>query len=54
MVAHAVFLLQRDRMQEFDDTLEEIARDRAELMRFRLLGPMPAYNFIDFKEPAWA
>jgi hypothetical protein len=53
MLAHAVFLLKRDRMEEFDDTLEEVAQERAELMRFRLLGPMPAYNFIDLKEPAW-
>jgi hypothetical protein len=47
------FLLQRDRLEEFDSTVEEIARPNVELMRFRLLGPMPAYNFIDLKEPAW-
>jgi len=53
MVAHAGFLLQRDRIQEFDTTLEDMAQEGAELLRFRLLGPMPAYNFVDFKEPAW-
>jgi hypothetical protein len=53
MVAHAVFLLQRDRLEEFDAALNELAQERVELMRFRLLGPMPAYNFIDLKEPAW-
>jgi hypothetical protein len=53
MVAHAVFLLQRDRMKEFDAAVEELAEERTELMRFRLLGPMPAYNFVDVKEPAW-
>jgi Gas vesicle synthesis protein GvpL/GvpF len=47
MVGHVVFLLPRDRIDQFDSTLEEIAQERAELMRFRLLGPMPAYNFID-------
>jgi hypothetical protein len=52
MVAHAAFLLRRDRMDEFDATLEELAAERADLMRFRLLGPMPAYNFIDFQESA--
>jgi hypothetical protein len=54
MVAHVALLLPRDRLQELDDALEEVAKERVELMRFRLLGPMPAYNFIEFKEPAWA
>jgi hypothetical protein len=53
MVAHVAFLLHRDRLEEFDQTVEEIAKPNVELMRFRLLGPMPAYNFIDLKEPAW-
>jgi len=53
MVAHVAFLLQRDRLEEFDAAVEEIAQPQVELMRFRLLGPMPAYNFIDLKEPAW-
>ena len=54
MVAHVVFLLKRDDVGEFDATLEELAQERAELMRFRLIGPMPAYHFIEFQEPAWA
>ena len=48
MVAHVVFLLKRDQAGEFELTLEEVARERSGLMRFRLLGPMPAYHFIDF------
>jgi hypothetical protein len=54
MVGHVAFLLPRDRFEEFDAAVEELAQDRVELMRFRLLGPMPAYNFVDFREPAWA
>ena len=54
MLAHVVFLLKRDDVAEFDATLEELAQERAELMRFRLIGPMPAYHFIEFQEPAWA
>jgi hypothetical protein len=54
MVAHVAFLLKRDQVGEFDATLEGIAEERAELMRFRLIGPMPAYHFIEFQEPAWA
>jgi hypothetical protein len=52
MVAHVGFLLPRDRIEELDATLEEIAQERAELMRFRLLGPMPPYSFIDVGDPA--
>jgi hypothetical protein len=54
MVAHVVMLLDQDRVPEFESTVESLAQERVELMRFRLLGPMPAYNFIDFQEPAWA
>lgn len=54
MVLHAPFLVQRDRRQEFEDAVEEVAQERQERMSFRLLGPMPAYNFIDVEEPAWA
>jgi len=54
MVLNAPFLLERERQQEFEDTVEEVAKERQERMTFRLLGPMPAYNFIDVEEPAWA
>jgi hypothetical protein len=54
MVGHVVFLLRQDRIPEFDAAVESLAQARVELMRFRLVGPMPAYNFIDFQEPAWA
>jgi cell division septum initiation protein DivIVA len=54
MVLNAPFLVERDRQQEFEEALEEVAQERRQRMRFRLLGPMPAYNFIDVEEPAWA
>jgi hypothetical protein len=54
MVLNTPFLLERDRQEEFESTLEEVAEERSERMRFRLLGPMPAYDFIDVEEPAWA
>jgi gas vesicle protein GvpL/GvpF len=54
MVLNAPFLVERDRQQEFEDAVEEIAQERQERMSFRLLGPMPAYNFLDVEEPAWA
>jgi Gas vesicle synthesis protein GvpL/GvpF len=54
MVLNAPFLVERARQQEFEDAVEEVARERQGRMRFRLLGPMPAYNFIDVEQPAWA
>jgi hypothetical protein len=54
MVLNAPLLVERDRQQEFEDAVEEVAQERQERMTFRLLGPMPAYNFIDVEEPAWA
>jgi hypothetical protein len=54
MVLNVPFLVERDRQEEFEDAVEEVAQERRERMRFRLLGPMPVYNFIDVEEPAWA
>jgi hypothetical protein len=54
MVLNAPFLLERDRRQEFEEAVEEeVARERRERMRFRLLGPMPTYNFIAMEGVAW-
>jgi hypothetical protein len=53
-VLNIPFLVARDRQEEFEDAVEEVAQERQERMRFRLLGPMPVYNFIDVEEPAWA
>ena len=54
MVMNVPFLVDRKRVQEFEETVEQVADDRAELIRFELLGPMPAYNFMDVEQPAWA
>ena len=53
MLANVVFLLERDRLDEFDAALEEIAAPQVKLMRFRLIGPVPAYNFIEAEGQAW-
>lgn len=54
MVLNAPLLVERDRQDELEQRLEELAQERSELMRFRLLGPMPAYHFVSWEEPAWA
>ena len=54
MVMNVPFLVNRKRIQEFEEAVEQVADDRAELIRFELLGPMPAYNFMDVEQPTWA
>jgi hypothetical protein len=46
MVLNVAFLVERERQREFEEAVEEVADERQERMRFRLLGPMPPYNFI--------
>jgi Gas vesicle synthesis protein GvpL/GvpF len=54
MALNAPFLIERQRLPEFEETLEQVAQERADRMTFRLLGPMPAYHFVSWEEPAWA
>jgi Gas vesicle synthesis protein GvpL/GvpF len=54
MLLNAPFLVERRRARDFEEAVEEAAQPRAELMHFKLLGPTPAYHFIDLEEPAWA
>jgi hypothetical protein len=54
MLVNAPFLVERDRLEEFESAVEALAEEREGRMRFRLLGPMPAYHFIDVEQPAWA
>jgi hypothetical protein len=53
MVLNAACLVERGRQDEFDSTIETVAQERQTRMRFRLLGPMPAYSFIGAAESAW-
>jgi gas vesicle protein GvpL/GvpF len=50
MVLNAAFLVARD--QELERAVEAVAEERRDRMRFRLLGPMPAYDFLDAGAPA--
>lgn len=53
-VLNEAFLLERERRQAFERAVDAAAEERAGRMHFRLLGPMPAYDFIDLQEAAWA
>lgn len=52
MVLNVPFLVNRGRTDEFEDAVEQVADDHQDRMRFELLGPMPAYNFMDVGQPA--
>jgi Gas vesicle synthesis protein GvpL/GvpF len=54
MVLNAPLLVEREQLDAFQEAVDEAATPRAELMHFKLLGPMPAYHFTDVEEPAWA
>ncbi|GAA1288239.1 GvpL/GvpF family gas vesicle protein [Pseudonocardia aurantiaca] len=45
-VINAAFLVERERMQEFDDAVENVGRDLDGRVRLRLLGPLAPYDFV--------
>lgn len=47
MVLGASFLVSRKRLDEFDSTLERLARERSDRMRFKLTGPLPPHSFVE-------
>jgi hypothetical protein len=47
MVVNAAFLVDRQRLDEFDAAVEAASRARAERMRFKLLGPRPPHSFVE-------
>jgi hypothetical protein len=55
-VLNASFLVERDRVGEFDDAVGRLQKELEELVRFRYLGPLPAHGFVDLdgEVPAWA
>jgi len=54
MVLNAPLLVERERLREFEQAVERLADEHAGRIRFRLLGPMPAYSFVDVEDPRWA
>ena len=46
IILDADFLVERDRIDEFDAEVDALAKARPEL-QFRYLGPMPVYSFAD-------
>jgi hypothetical protein len=46
-VLNAAFLVARERLGAFDAEVERLSEERARMMRFRLIGPMPAHSFAE-------
>ena len=54
MALNASFLVESELFGRFDKAVEQLAGQRAELMEFKLIGPMPAHSFADRDLPAAA
>jgi hypothetical protein len=52
MVLNVPMLVERNRVDALEATVEEVAEERREMMHFKLLGPMPAYHFLEPEETA--
>lgn len=47
MVVNASFLVERDRLHEFDRAVEEIGKREAGRLRLKYTGPMPPHSFVE-------
>jgi hypothetical protein len=54
MVLNASFLVASDVFEQFDAAADRLAKQHAELMEFKLIGPMPAHSFAERDLPATA
>jgi hypothetical protein len=48
----ASFLIEEDRMQEFDAAVESVAAAEANRMRFKYIGPLPPHSFVELATEA--
>jgi hypothetical protein len=45
-VLDASFLVRADRRAEFEQAVDKLARDHADRVKVRLIGPLPPYDFV--------
>ena len=45
----AAFLVDRERLEDFDGAVEELAADVRERMQLKCVGPLPPYRFVDLR-----
>jgi gas vesicle protein GvpL/GvpF len=46
-VLNAAFLVELGELREFDEAVEDLARQHGAEIEFKLIGPLPAYSFAD-------
>lgn len=53
---NAAFLVASEDLPRFDAAVEELSKQRAPEIEFKLIGPLPAYSFVDqdWREPVGA
>jgi Gas vesicle synthesis protein GvpL/GvpF len=51
-VLTASFLVDRDRVEAFDETMDALAREHERRIRFKYLGPLPPHSFVSFEAGA--
>lgn len=50
-VLKGAFLVDRERLEEFDRSIETLCREREERMEFDYVGPLPPYSFTRMRLP---
>jgi len=50
--AYVAFLVETAREQEFDQVLEQVAGEWGPRVSIRLIGPLAAYDFVGYQQPA--
>ena len=46
IVLSTSFLVERDRLAEFDEAVDEVGREQADRMRLKYVGPLPPHSFV--------
>jgi hypothetical protein len=46
-VVNVSFLIDRDKIERFDEVVDRLRSDVSEVMTIRYLGPLPPYSFVD-------
>jgi hypothetical protein len=52
IAVNASFLVERDRMAEFDAAVDDIGRVQADRMRLKYTGPLPPHSFVELRTEA--
>jgi hypothetical protein len=52
VVISASFLVERERMSEFDDAVDVVGRAQADRMRIKYTGPLPPHSFVQLSTEA--